>query len=240
MLVGPLDRGLQQGVHALHDGDDQGRQGRPAARPVRRRTPPRRAGRPGARRSATTARRPSIRLDLAPSSAKDIPRERPGRDPADDAVRAEVHRHHRPERPSSKSLSNGDVIPASRVRTNVELQKILADLFPLLRSIRPGRPQHHPVRARHALRGRGDADRRDPRQAGQLPDDDQRAPADAAAGPRPALAGSARPTRSRRPTWSGSCATPPRPRTPSSAKESAAARASSPTSPGWARPRRGS
>jgi phospholipid/cholesterol/gamma-HCH transport system substrate-binding protein len=42
-----------------------------------------------------------------------------------------------PADPSTKSLSNGDVIPAARVHTNVELQKILADLFPLLRSIRP-------------------------------------------------------------------------------------------------------
>src|SRR5689334_4390061 len=42
-----------------------------------------------------------------------------------------------PDDPSAKSLSDGDVIPSDRVSTNVELQKILADLFPLLRSIRP-------------------------------------------------------------------------------------------------------
>lgn len=35
------------------------------------------------------------------------------------------------------SLKDGAVIPASKVTTNVELQKIMANLFPLLRSIRP-------------------------------------------------------------------------------------------------------
>ena len=42
-----------------------------------------------------------------------------------------------PADPSASSLSDGDVIPADRVETNVELSRILANLFPLLRSIRP-------------------------------------------------------------------------------------------------------
>lgn len=42
-----------------------------------------------------------------------------------------------PSDPSSRSLSDGDVIPASRVRTNVELSRILDNLFPLLRSVQP-------------------------------------------------------------------------------------------------------
>ena len=42
-----------------------------------------------------------------------------------------------PENPSQASLQDGDVIPAERVETNVELQKILANLFPLLRSVQP-------------------------------------------------------------------------------------------------------
>ena len=42
-----------------------------------------------------------------------------------------------PERPSTTPISDGDVIPADRVETNVELSRILADLFPLLRSVRP-------------------------------------------------------------------------------------------------------
>ncbi|GAA4719663.1 MCE family protein [Nocardioides conyzicola] len=43
----------------------------------------------------------------------------------------------RPDDPSSTPLKDGDVIPASRVETNVELSRILANLFPLLRSVRP-------------------------------------------------------------------------------------------------------
>jgi phospholipid/cholesterol/gamma-HCH transport system substrate-binding protein len=60
-----------------------------------------------------------------------------------------------PTDPSQKSLSNGDVIPATRVHTNVELQKILADLFPLLRSIRPADLSSTLYALATALRGRG-------------------------------------------------------------------------------------
>lgn len=42
-----------------------------------------------------------------------------------------------PKDPASRSLTSGDVIPASRVETNVELNRILARLFPLLRSVQP-------------------------------------------------------------------------------------------------------
>ncbi len=42
-----------------------------------------------------------------------------------------------PKDPASRSLASGDVIPASRVETNVELNRILARLFPLLRSVQP-------------------------------------------------------------------------------------------------------
>ncbi len=60
-----------------------------------------------------------------------------------------------PDDPSEKSLSDGDVIPSSRVTTNVELQKILADLFPLLRSIRPADLSSTLYALATALRGRG-------------------------------------------------------------------------------------
>ena len=42
-----------------------------------------------------------------------------------------------PDDPSSRPLANGDVIPADRVDTNVELSQVLNRLFPLLRSVRP-------------------------------------------------------------------------------------------------------
>ena len=42
-----------------------------------------------------------------------------------------------PDDPSSTPLRSGDVIPADRVDTNVELSQILNRLFPLLRAVRP-------------------------------------------------------------------------------------------------------
>lgn len=60
-----------------------------------------------------------------------------------------------PQTPSSKPLTDGYVIPTSRVRTNVELQTILANLFPLLRSIRPADLSTTLYALAGALRGRG-------------------------------------------------------------------------------------
>ena len=42
-----------------------------------------------------------------------------------------------PDDPSSESLADKAVIPSDRVDVNVELSQILADLFPLLRAVRP-------------------------------------------------------------------------------------------------------
>jgi phospholipid/cholesterol/gamma-HCH transport system substrate-binding protein len=62
-----------------------------------------------------------------------------------------------PEGGSSASrLQDGAVIPASRVTTNVELQSILADLYPLLRSIRPADLNATLYALAHALQGKGD------------------------------------------------------------------------------------
>jgi len=61
-----------------------------------------------------------------------------------------------PSAPSAESMSDGDVVPASRVRTNVELSKVLADLFPLLRSIRPADLDATLNALATALSGRGE------------------------------------------------------------------------------------
>lgn len=53
-------------------------------------------------------------------------------------------------------LQDGDVIPASRVSTNVDLQAVLADLFPLLRSVRPADLNATLYALSSALEGRGD------------------------------------------------------------------------------------
>ncbi len=53
------------------------------------------------------------------------------------------------------TLRDGSIIPANRVTTNVELQSILANLFPLLRSVRPADLNSTLYALSHALQGKG-------------------------------------------------------------------------------------
>jgi phospholipid/cholesterol/gamma-HCH transport system substrate-binding protein len=57
---------------------------------------------------------------------------------------------------STGPIQNGAVIPANRVTTNVDLQTILANLFPLLRSVRPADLNATLYALAHALEGKGD------------------------------------------------------------------------------------
>jgi phospholipid/cholesterol/gamma-HCH transport system substrate-binding protein len=61
----------------------------------------------------------------------------------------------RPAAPEG-SLHDGEVIPAGRVQTNVELSKILADLFPLLRAVQPAQLNYTLNALATALQGRGE------------------------------------------------------------------------------------
>jgi phospholipid/cholesterol/gamma-HCH transport system substrate-binding protein len=61
-----------------------------------------------------------------------------------------------PEDPSPHPLQDGDTIPADRVQTNVELNRILNRLFPLLRSIRPADLNATLNALATALAGRGE------------------------------------------------------------------------------------
>ncbi|MFL6060526.1 MAG: MCE family protein [Marmoricola sp.] len=98
----------------------------------------------------------SIRIGLDPDQAKNIP----------DNVTVEIRPTTLfgqkyvalvdPTDPSSTMLHDGSVIPASRVTTNVELQQILATLFPLLRSIRPADLDTTLYAISTALAGRGE------------------------------------------------------------------------------------
>src|SRR5215207_6386592 len=71
---------------------------------------------------------------------------------------------NRPADPASDSIEDGDVIPADRVETNVELSQILADLFPLLRAVQPADLNATLNALSTALQGRGE-------QIGQTMDD---------------------------------------------------------------------
>ena len=62
----------------------------------------------------------------------------------------------RPDRPDERPLEDGDVIPSDRVVTNVELSQVLADLFPLLRAVRPADLNATLNALATALEGRGD------------------------------------------------------------------------------------
>ncbi|MBJ7358075.1 MCE family protein, partial [Nocardioides sp.] len=61
-----------------------------------------------------------------------------------------------PDDAASASLEDGDVIPKDRVDTNVELSQILADLFPLLRAVRPADLNMTLNALASALEGRGE------------------------------------------------------------------------------------
>jgi phospholipid/cholesterol/gamma-HCH transport system substrate-binding protein len=61
-----------------------------------------------------------------------------------------------PDDPSKESLQDGQVIPSDRVETNVELSKILADLFPLLRAVAPADLNATLNALATALEGRGE------------------------------------------------------------------------------------
>ncbi|MCX6401293.1 MAG: MCE family protein [Propionibacteriales bacterium] len=62
----------------------------------------------------------------------------------------------RPDDASADPLEDGDVISSDRVNTNVELSQILADLFPLLRSVRPADLNATLNAVSTALAGRGE------------------------------------------------------------------------------------
>lgn len=57
---------------------------------------------------------------------------------------------------TAAAIRDGDTIPSDRVETSVDLQNILADLFPLLRSIKPADLNATLYSLAHALQGKGE------------------------------------------------------------------------------------
>lgn len=62
----------------------------------------------------------------------------------------------RPEDPDGEPLHDGMVVPASRVKTNVELARVLSNLYPLLRSVNPASLNATLNALASALNGRGE------------------------------------------------------------------------------------
>jgi virulence factor Mce-like protein len=61
-----------------------------------------------------------------------------------------------PEQPSAERLADGDVIPQDRTENAVELQRVIDDLLPLLRTVAPQDLSHTLGAVAGALRGRGE------------------------------------------------------------------------------------
>ena len=98
----------------------------------------------------------SIRVALKPSSAKEIPANVGVQILPTTLFGQKYVAFVRPDDPSPDSLEDGDVIPADRVETNVELSRILSRLFPLLRSIQPAELNTTLNALATALGGRGE------------------------------------------------------------------------------------
>lgn len=97
-----------------------------------------------------------IKVALRPSAAKEIPANVTVEILPTTLFGQKFIALERPADPSAESLSDGDVIPSDRVDTNVELSQIMADLFPLLRAVRPADLNATLNALATALEGRGE------------------------------------------------------------------------------------
>ena len=59
-----------------------------------------------------------------------------------------------PADPSSRSIQAGDMIPESQVA--IEVEKVLSDLYPLLRTVQPAQLNYTLTALAEALEGRGE------------------------------------------------------------------------------------
>nr|WP_221634127.1 MCE family protein [Nocardioides luti] len=116
------------------------------------------------REIAQDGKEASIKVALDPAAAKAIPENVDVQILPTTLFGQKYISFMKPDSPSKASLSDGDVIPSSRVETNVELSRILANLFPLLRSVQPADLNKTLNALATALGGRGE-------QIGQTLDD---------------------------------------------------------------------
>jgi phospholipid/cholesterol/gamma-HCH transport system substrate-binding protein len=98
----------------------------------------------------------SIKVALSPAAAEEIPENAEVEILPTTLFGQKYLAFVDPDDPSSSSLEEGDVIPSDRVETNVELQRILANLFPLLRAVRPADLNATLNALATALNGRGE------------------------------------------------------------------------------------
>lgn len=97
-----------------------------------------------------------IKLGLEPSAAKEIPANVSVKIMPTTLFGQKYVDLVDPRQPSTQSLHDGAVIPSSRVRTSVELESVLANLYPLLTAVRPQDLDVTLNAVASALSGRGD------------------------------------------------------------------------------------
>jgi len=97
-----------------------------------------------------------IKVAIEPDEAKDIPENVDVQIIPTTLFGQKFIQLVKPQSPTSQSLHDGQVIPAGRVETNVELSHILADLFPLLRAVQPAELNYTLNALATALQGRGE------------------------------------------------------------------------------------
>ena len=135
-------------------------------------------------------------------------------DPAEDAVRREVRRARPaagrggPVDPGRRRDLPGQDGRRHRDREGAERRAAAAA------GGRPGRPERHPEHAGHGAGGTRQRDRRHPHPARRLPEEAEPQRAEPDRGADQADPGLRSSTATRRPTWSGPCATSPSPATP--------------------------
>ena len=98
----------------------------------------------------------SIEVALKPSAAREIPEDVTVKIMPTTLFGQKFIALVRPDDASPRSIQDGAVIPTSRVETNVELNRILSELFPLLRAVRPADLNRTLNALATALAGRGE------------------------------------------------------------------------------------
>jgi len=105
---------------------------------------------------SSDGQRAKIRVALKPEAARGIPADVSAEILPTTLFGQNYVEFFPPSGGAASSLRDGAVIPASRVKTNVELQRILADLYPVLRAINPADVNATLYALSHALQGKGE------------------------------------------------------------------------------------
>ena len=149
-------RHLHQEVRRLRRGDPADQQDRPAAARARRRQDPRRDRRRGARLRGRPPRAPSSRWASTRASGSRSRPTSPARSCPRPCSARSTSRWRSPRAPTSGESLAGRARPSSAPRSSIEVEKVLSDLYPLLRTVQPADLNMTLNAIATALEGRGE------------------------------------------------------------------------------------